>query len=75
VAALTLWMVCTAPASARVYTFTKVADSAPDGFDPFSFECSAINNGGDIAFRTARAPGAGVSSFRASIARTPMAGN
>lgn len=38
------------------YTFTKVADSAGDGFDPFSFECSAINNHGDIAFRTARAP-------------------
>ena len=37
-AALTLWMVCTAPASARVYTFTKVADSAKDGFNPFSFE-------------------------------------
>ena len=34
-----------------------MADSAEDGFDPFSFECSAINNrGGDIAFRTARAP-------------------
>jgi len=40
--------------SAPQYTFTKVADSAEDGFDPFSFECSAINNRGDIAFRTAR---------------------
>jgi hypothetical protein len=40
--------------SAPQYTFTKVADSATDGFDPFSFECSAINNPGDIAFRTAR---------------------
>jgi hypothetical protein len=28
----------------------QVADSAQDGFDPFSFECSAINNRGDIAF-------------------------
>src|SRR5438067_2503894 len=37
-AALTLWMVGAAPALARVYTFTKVADSAGDGFDPFSFE-------------------------------------
>jgi hypothetical protein len=41
--------------AAPQYTFTKVADSAQDGFDPFSFECSAINNRGDIAFRTARA--------------------
>ena len=69
-AALTLWMVCAAPALARVYTFTKVADSTRDGFDPSSFECSAINNRGDIAFRTARPPSAGVSSFRASIVRT-----
>src|SRR5215217_7181595 len=42
--------------AASQYTFTKVADSAGDVFDPFSFECSAINNRGDIAFRTARAP-------------------
>lgn len=42
--------------AAPQYTFAKVADSAQDGFDPFSFECSAINNRGDIAFRTARAP-------------------
>jgi hypothetical protein len=40
--------------AAPQYTFTRVADSAADGFDPFSFECSAINNQGDIAFRTAR---------------------
>jgi hypothetical protein len=53
-AALTLWMVCAAPALALVYTFTKVADSTRDGFDPSSFECSSINNKGDIAFRTAR---------------------
>ena len=42
--------------AAPQFTFTRVADSAEDGFDPFSFECSAINNRGDIAFRTARAP-------------------
>src|SRR5829696_2898418 len=42
--------------AAPQYTFTRVADSAEDGFSPFSFECSAINNHGDIAFRTARAP-------------------
>ena len=50
-------MLSTAQAQAAPqYTFAKVADSAQDGFDPFSFECSAINNRGDIAFRTARAP-------------------
>ena len=36
------------------YTFTKVADSVEDGFDPFNFGCSTINNGGDIAFKAAR---------------------
>lgn len=36
------------------YVFAKVVDSATDGFDPFSFECSAINGRGDIAFRMAR---------------------
>jgi hypothetical protein len=36
------------------YTFTKVADSAADGFDPFSFGCSSINNQADIAFRAGR---------------------
>jgi hypothetical protein len=36
------------------YTFTKVADSVEDGFDPFNFGCSTINNGGDIAFRAGR---------------------
>ncbi len=36
------------------YTFTKVADSAEDGFDPGEFGCAAINNRGDIAFRAGR---------------------
>jgi hypothetical protein len=52
--ALALLVALPAPAYAQAYTFTRVADSAKDGFDPFSFECSAINNRGDIAFRTAR---------------------
>ncbi|MBA3431230.1 MAG: hypothetical protein H0U16_07100 [Actinobacteria bacterium] len=43
-----------AAAYAQGYTFTKVADSAEDGFDPFSFGCSSINNRGDIAFRAGR---------------------
>jgi hypothetical protein len=51
---LGLFVAQTSAAYAQVYTFTKVADSAADGFSPFSFECSAINNRGDIAFRTAR---------------------
>jgi hypothetical protein len=33
------------------YTFTKVADSVEDGFDPNSFGCAAINSPGDIAFK------------------------
>jgi hypothetical protein len=42
------------PAYAQEYSFTKVADSAEDGFDPFSFGCASINSGGDIAFRAGR---------------------
>jgi hypothetical protein len=53
-AALALVVGLASPAFAQEYVFTKVVDSAADGFDPFSFECSAINNRGDIAFRTAR---------------------
>lgn len=55
-AVLALLTATAAPAYAQGYTFTKVVDSAEDGFNPFSFECSAINNHGDIAFRTARVP-------------------
>jgi hypothetical protein len=36
------------------YTFTKVADSVEDGFDPNNFGCAAINERGDIAFRAGR---------------------
>src|SRR5438034_6231627 len=54
-AAVALLATFAAPApAAPKYSFTKVADSVQDGFDPFSFECSAINNRGDVAFRTAR---------------------
>jgi hypothetical protein len=55
-AALVALVAFAAPARAQGYSFTKVVDSAADGFSPFSFECSAINNAGDIAFRTARVP-------------------
>jgi hypothetical protein len=54
--AIVLGAMLSAAQAAPQYTFTKVADSAEDGFDPFSFECSAINNRGDIAFRTASSP-------------------
>jgi hypothetical protein len=40
--------------SAPQYTFTRVADSVEDGFDPNSFGCAAINERGDIAFRAGR---------------------
>jgi hypothetical protein len=42
------------PAYAQGYTFTKVADSAQDGFEPNSFGCATINSGGAIAFRAGR---------------------
>ena len=43
-----------AQAAPPQYTFTKVADSVEDGFDPFSFGCAAINTRGDIAFGAER---------------------
>jgi hypothetical protein len=52
---LALVLVATAsPAYAQGYEFTKVADSAEDAFDPFSFGCATINERGDIAFRAGR---------------------
>ena len=42
------------PASAQGYTFTKLADSAEVGFDPFSFGCATTNARGDVAFRAGR---------------------
>jgi hypothetical protein len=52
--AMALAMGLASPASAQTYTFTKVADSAEDNFDPFSFGCATINAGGDIAFKAGR---------------------
>jgi hypothetical protein len=40
--------------TAPQYTFTKVADSTEDSFDPNNFGCAAINARGDIAFRAGR---------------------
>jgi hypothetical protein len=53
-AALALVAALPAPAHAAPYRFTKVADSLSDGFHPFSFGCSSINNRGEIAFRAGR---------------------
>lgn len=53
-AALIAILAVAAPAHAQEYSFVKVADSVDDGFDPFSFGCSSINDRGDIAFRAGR---------------------
>jgi hypothetical protein len=54
VALLTLGLLSATPAHAQGYSFTKVADSAEDGFDPVSFGCVSINAPGDVAFRSGR---------------------
>ena len=51
---LALAMALASPAQAQVYSFTKVADSTTDDFEPFSFGCATINARGDIAFRAGR---------------------
>jgi hypothetical protein len=52
-----------APAFAQGYTFTKVADSLRDDFDPNNFTCASINDRGDIAFRAGRTSADGLNSF------------
>jgi hypothetical protein len=63
-AALAMGAAFAAPAQAapKAYTFTKVADSAANGFNPqtLSVACPSINNGGDIAFKSERNTDAGV---------------
>ena len=51
------------PAFAQSYTFTKVADSLRDGFDPNNFTCASINDRGDVAFRAGRTSADGLNSF------------
>jgi hypothetical protein len=51
---VTLGLLSATPAVAQGFSFTKVADSAQDGFDPFSFGCVSINAPGDVAFRAGR---------------------
>jgi hypothetical protein len=53
-AALTLLIAPALPAHAQDFTFTKVADSTEDGFEPFSFGCATTNARGDVAFRAGR---------------------
>jgi hypothetical protein len=62
-AALTLLGALAAPAQAANYTFTKVADSLRDDFNPESFTSSSINNRGDIAFKAGRTTPDGLNSF------------
>lgn len=53
--ALALVMALASPAQAQTtYSFTKVADSTADDFEPFSFGCATINARGDIAFKAGR---------------------
>ncbi|MGH3145842.1 MAG: DUF7453 family protein [Rubrobacter sp.] len=58
------------------YRFVKVADSADDGFDPFSFGCSTINTRGDVAFRAGRMTGDGFDTvdgiYRANADGRPL---
>lgn len=51
---MTLMMALASPAQAQAYSFTKVADSTADDFEPFSFGCATINARGDIAFKAGR---------------------
>jgi hypothetical protein len=66
-AAMAMVSAFAAPAhAAGAYTFTKVVDSAADGFNPqtLRLSCPSINNGGDIAFKSERGGVDGI--FRAN---------
>lgn len=62
-ASITVLGTLAAPAYAQGYTFTKVADSARDDFDPNNFTCASINDRGDVAFRAGRTSADGLNSF------------
>jgi hypothetical protein len=62
-AALVLLLAMAVAAQAAPYTFTNVADSVRDNFNPNSFTCSSINNRGDIAFKAGRTSPDGFNSF------------
>jgi len=73
-AALALLLGTAAAAHAAPFTFTNVADSARDNFNPNSFTCASLNNRGDVAFRAGRTSPDGLNSFdgiyRANADRT-----
>jgi hypothetical protein len=52
-AACALLVLAPEPARAQSFQFTKVVDSS-QGFDPFDFGCSAINDRNDVVFRATR---------------------
>jgi hypothetical protein len=62
-ATLALVLASAAAAHAAAYSFTKVADSVRDDFNPNSFACSSLNNRGDVAFRAGRTSADGLNSF------------
>jgi hypothetical protein len=73
VAALAMCAAFAAPAhAAKAYTFTKVVDSAADGFNrnTLAGACPSINNAGDIAFKSERGNVDGI--FRANADGTPL---
>jgi hypothetical protein len=53
-AVMTMVIAPALPARAQEFTFTKLADSTEDGFEPFSFGCATINASGAVAFRGGR---------------------
>ena len=61
--ALALGLVSAAAAHAAAYTFTNVADSVRDDFNPNSFACSSLNNRGEVAFKAGRTSPDGLNSF------------
>jgi hypothetical protein len=63
VVTLTLALGSAVAAQAAPYTFTKVADSVSDNFNPNSFACSSLNNRADVAFRAGRTSPDGLNSF------------
>ncbi len=62
-AAVALVLASAMAAHAAQHTFTNVADSVRDNFNPNSFTCSSLNNRGDIAFRAGRTSPDGLNSF------------
>jgi hypothetical protein len=61
------------PARAQDFTFVKLADSAEDGFDPFSFGCATINAADAVAFRAGRLAPDGFNTILGSTESTRTA--